>query len=1859
MPHTYFRDVACTRLSRFGTASRYLITIGTGLLGLIFISGIFLTPASAQTRGSLFPSYLERYINLTSNNNIAPDTGVATTLMVDDDSACPGAAFTSIQAAINAATSGDTIQVCAGTYNEDISVNKSVNIVGSGAAVTTVIGPIGGGVSTFQILAPNVEISGFTITRDGNTVAQWGSANGGGPADPNLIGVGLNGQPFFGLKLHDNVITGNRNGVDINNSNGHTIRNNVIDNNRTGFIFRNQTDNVIFEENQVTNNWTLGVLFLDASGGTNSPRQSAAGSNFSNNNITGNWYGQIVDRQSGGTIPPPGTAITKNFRGNWLGNLNPVISTSNSIEPGYSALIPVAFGGTAVPPGGQPDIAGTASANILFDPILLSGTDTDIETTPGRGTFGFQGGAAVSSVVTVKREAMNGWLFYNDENDTIDNSLGSFVAGPGTAPNGSGSVQISVTGSQRRNIATYQFAGTPLASITTFRYSTYNPSAGNGGSANRSGYANLNIDFNGTDTWQRRLIFIPADNGTVNQNAWQEWDMISGGSALWRYSGATWPAGVGGGGESGATPKSWSQLLSQYPGIRVRVTDAHFGIRVGEPYADGYTENIDSVKFGTSSTASFDFEPSNSLVVDDDGMANAADCDSTELASTSISASVALASPGDTIRVCPGTYSSGGSTVSLNKAGLTILGVGATKPVIQTSGTNYLFLVTAANVTLDNLDIQKTDLGSPSPHNIIGVQGSTFTAQNNLIYGPAQTLPWATTGNVSRAFEVSGGLTGILIQNNTIRHLRQPGYLNASSGSISNNNVSGTRGWVVDGTAAIYSFSGNTWGEPQNEACDIALINTTVLSNYSPLLTLSTNNDNAFICASGIGGPNGRATAYVDSTPAAGNGSDNSNFTTIQEGIDGALPGGTVQVAEGTYVEQIVINKQLNVLGPNANIDPNTGTRVAEAIIIPAASNPIDPNFLGPVVVTINGTGVVFNGFTVDGDNPALTSGVVYNGADVNAEFGIYGPDTPIAAQATITNNIVRNIGEVGVYVVEFGFNGPHVAGTIDFNKIDNVPGHGYGYGIVTSYNAKNNIRSNVITRAGIGIVTENQSAPVTGTAPVISSNQVTAHSYGIRVNTQSGYTTGGWTVSNNTVTSYVDGYVRPTPVTRWNGIRLESLQGTIPLTVSGNTITPNRAALQTAGYTRIDGIYTTGTITVTPNIAITGNSISNALRGISHTTPSVPTVTCNLLTNNDVGIFVGTDLGFGNVPSSSTNGITVNNNNIAYNTTFGVQNDTTVVVNAENNFWGTSSGPSGIGPGTGDSVSANVDFSPFLSAAAGCAAAPATISISGQVAPNLAGVQMTLNGTETGVTTTDANGNYTFAGLPTGGSFLITPLLAGYSFEPSSRSFGSVPSNITNANFTGFTGSSPRIVRVVSTQTNPGQSVVVPIDLVSQGNENSVGFSMTYDPSLLLNPQVSLGSGAGAATLTANTTTSGQIGVAVALPSGQAFNAGTLQLLTVTFGTAANVVSNTPVNFTNTPVVRSVANTNADPLPATFTNGFVIFSQGKEADVAGRFTGSGTVDVADLTQIGRFVVGLDAVDPTYNEFQRLDTAPRATKGDGFVDVSDLTQGGRYVVGLDPSANAGGPTVANLLPFAAARIGTDNVRDFRKNDRSVRINDTEAHKGTEVEVTVDLDGIGDEAGLGFTLGYDQEKLSDPQIEIGQSMAGSFLIVNADESGRVSVAATHFGSTLAAGTNRVLIIRFTVNPKADEGPTPLTILDQAPMVNRVTTLAGPVNPDAVFEGGFVNILGPVRAGNSVGGIVTDSDGRPVRFAQITAADGNGGVRSATSNHFGYYRIEDTAAGSTYSIQAQAKGYRFALVNVTVGEGATNVNLIADR
>jgi hypothetical protein len=89
---------------------------------------------------------------------------------------------------------------------------------------------------------------------------------------------------------------------------------------------------------------------------------------------------------------------------------------------------------------------------------------------------------------------------------------------------------------------------------------------------------------------------------------------------------------------------------------------------------------------------------------------------------------------------------------------------------------------------------------------------------------------------------------------------------------------------------------------------------------------------------------------------------------------------------------------------------------------------------------------------------------------------------------------------------------------------------------------------------------------------------------------------------------------------------------------------------------------------------------------GIVDERPSTVNMAGSTVSDNNGGICIYDD-----------GDLTANCNNIAGNDLLGVYNAATEDVDATKNWWGDASGPSGVGPGSGDTVSANVTFDPWL----------------------------------------------------------------------------------------------------------------------------------------------------------------------------------------------------------------------------------------------------------------------------------------------------------------------------------------------------------------------------------------------------------------------------------------------------------------------------------------------------------------------------------------------------------------------------------
>ncbi len=334
-----------------------------------------------------------------------------------------------------------------------------------------------------------------------------------------------------------------------------------------------------------------------------------------------------------------------------------------------------------------------------------------------------------------------------------------------------------------------------------------------------------------------------------------------------------------------------------------------------------------------------------------------------------------------------------------------------------------------------------------------------------------------------------------------------------------------------------------------------------------------------------------------------------------------------------------------------------------------------------------------------------------------------------------------------------------------------------------------------------------------------------------------------------------------------------------------------------------------------------------------------------------------------------------------------------------------------------------------------------------------------------------------------------------------------------------------PSAVRVVSTNAMAGGSVTLPIELIANGNENALGFSINFPTNQLTYANVVLGSGASGATLLINTNqaSTGKLGVALALNANATFTAGTREIVRIGFTSKITTSATAAtVTFGDIPTARQISDPQAQTMTGFYTNGTVSLARTEfEADVAPRPGGNYGVSITDWVQIGRFAAGLDEFGSAA-EFQRADCAPRSTLGDGKIKVTDWVQAGLYAAGLDPLTAVGGPTVASRT--AARSLVTASAED-----REIRVTEVMALQQVPITVPIQLQAQGNENAVGFSLVFDPAKLTYTGAVAGNDAAGVTLHVNANEiaSGRVGLAlALQIGSTFPEGLKEIAKVTFT-------------------------------------------------------------------------------------------------------------------------------------
>ncbi|TAK94182.1 MAG: hypothetical protein EPO07_17090, partial [Verrucomicrobia bacterium] len=372
-----------------------------------------------------------------------------------------------------------------------------------------------------------------------------------------------------------------------------------------------------------------------------------------------------------------------------------------------------------------------------------------------------------------------------------------------------------------------------------------------------------------------------------------------------------------------------------------------------------------------------------------------------------------------------------------------------------------------------------------------------------------------------------------------------------------------------------------------------------------------------------------------------------------------------------------------------------------------------------------------------------------------------------------------------------------------------------------------------------------------------------------------------------------------------------------------------------------------------------------------------------------------------------------------------------------------------------------------------------------------------------------------------------------------------------------------PAVVRIAPTNLMAGRAFTVPVTIVANGNENSLGFSLSFSTTRFAFGGAALGSSASGASLLLNTNSigSGAVGISVVLPAQSAFTPGTQEVARVTLNSLNLLGSSSAtsaVSFADSPILRELLTPQLQSLTAYYSNANVIVTPTVfEGDVSPRTNGNQTISTSDWLQIGQFVARLDAPVST-NEFQRADCAPRASLGDGQLKVTDWVQAGRYLAGSDSLTVVGGP-FTEIAPTAPSPSAT----------RQIRISAPSVAAGQAVAVGVTLDSQANENGLGFTLSFDPVEFAFANVTLGSGAAGANWFANTSQlgSGKLGIAiALSPGATFAAGTREVATINFTT---AAAGTYPLTFSDQ--IVTRCVSDALANELPATFANGSVTVL----------------------------------------------------------------------------------------
>lgn len=238
------------------------------------------------------------FLLILSLNNVLPFASFATTnpsniIRVPED-------FSTVQSAINNASSGDTILVANGTFNEHLTINKSITLIGAGVDYTILNGTMAD--TAIKITANNTTIKGFTIQhfRTGIIVNQSQNIY---IAENQITQVQTKGATY------------------ITNSKNITLAKNTITNNNSSGISMLKSNSTNFLQNDITHNVGVGIYF-----------ENCTDFNATDNQVESNGGDAICCTYAYNLYITRNIFALNDYRGIWAANSNGTIFHNNFVR---------------------------------------------------------------------------------------------------------------------------------------------------------------------------------------------------------------------------------------------------------------------------------------------------------------------------------------------------------------------------------------------------------------------------------------------------------------------------------------------------------------------------------------------------------------------------------------------------------------------------------------------------------------------------------------------------------------------------------------------------------------------------------------------------------------------------------------------------------------------------------------------------------------------------------------------------------------------------------------------------------------------------------------------------------------------------------------------------------------------------------------------------------------------------------------------------------------------------------------------------------------------------------------------------------------------------------------------------------------------------------------------------------------------------------------------------------------------------------------------------------------------------------------------------------------------------------------